>query len=269
MIPFVSLMRPRPLGKTGLTVSPLALGTVKFGRTQGLKYPASFELPSDSACRQLLDLAAERGVNTIDTAPAYGSSEDRLGRLLKGQRERWVVCSKAGEEFVDGVSLFDFSPETVVRSLERSLRRLGTDRVDVLLLHSDGKVELELEQRGLVDALNDVQRRGLARAVGVSVKSLAGAMACVERFGVVMVTLNRRDRSCEPAIERAQDRGVGVLVKKALASGHEPEALSFALGHAGVSSVVVGTIDPAHLAANCDVADAADRPDTGAATPIP
>jgi len=92
----------RPLGGTGLTVSPLGLGTVKLGRDQGVKYPNGFRIPDDAQARQLLRLARDLGINLIDTAPAYGISEQRLGPLLQGQREHWVVVSKVGEEFVDG-----------------------------------------------------------------------------------------------------------------------------------------------------------------------
>lgn len=76
----------RPLGDTGLIVSPLGLGTVKLGRDQGVKYPNGFTIPDDAAARALLDQARALGINLIDTAPAYGVSEQRLGPLLRGQR---------------------------------------------------------------------------------------------------------------------------------------------------------------------------------------
>ena len=114
----------RPLGDTGLVVSPLGLGTVKLGRDQGVKYPSGFTIPDDREARQLLDLARELGINLIDTAPAYGRSEERLGPLLRGQRDAWVIVSKVGEEFEGGQSRFDFSPAHTRLSLERSLKRL-------------------------------------------------------------------------------------------------------------------------------------------------
>ena len=99
----------RPLGSTGLTVSPLGLGTVKLGRDQGVKYPTGFTIPGDEEARLLLAQARELGINLIDTAPAYGRSEERLGPLLRGQRDEWVIVSKVGEEFEEGLSHFDFS----------------------------------------------------------------------------------------------------------------------------------------------------------------
>ena len=68
-------MELRPLGATGLQVSPLGLGTVKFGRNQGVKYPQAFNLPSDREALALLELAWDLGINLLDTAPAYGESE--------------------------------------------------------------------------------------------------------------------------------------------------------------------------------------------------
>lgn len=128
----------RPLGNTGLIVSPLGLGTVKLGRDQGVKYPNGFTIPDDAAARALLDQARALGINLIDTAPAYGVSEQRLGPLLRGQREDWVIVSKVGEEFDNGQSRFDFSPAHTRLSVERSLQRLETDRIDLVLVHSDG-----------------------------------------------------------------------------------------------------------------------------------
>lgn len=70
----------RPLGKTGLRISPLGLGTVKLGRDQGVKYPNGFAIPDDDQARQLLTLARELGINLIDTAPAYGVGENSSAR---------------------------------------------------------------------------------------------------------------------------------------------------------------------------------------------
>ena len=89
-------MDPVELGRTGLAVSPLGLGTVKFGRNQGVKYHSAFEIPDEDALGDLLDLARSLGINLLDTAPAYGDSETRLGRLLRGRRDKWVIVGKVG-----------------------------------------------------------------------------------------------------------------------------------------------------------------------------
>lgn len=261
----------RPLGGTGISVSPLGLGTVKLGRTQGVKYPRPFQIPDDAGAARLLETAAAQGINLLDTAPAYGNSEERLGTLLSGQRDRWVLVTKVGEEFVHGASEFDFSAGAVRASVERSLLRLRTDRIDILLVHSDGVIESDLTAGGLLEELRGLKRRGLVRAIGASTKTPAGAMNAVSCCDVVMVTLNASQRDDEPAIQEAHRRNVGVLVKKALTSGQFEHAgapgsissveaaLGFVLETPGVSSAVIGTIDPAHLEADCGAARAVLR----------
>ena len=249
----------RPLGGTGLDVSPISLDTVKLGRTTGVKYPEPFELPSDEQARDLLDRAQELGINTIDTAPAYGTSEERLGRLLKGQRDRWVLVTKVGENHEGGVSTFDFSPDAVRASVRRSLERLGTDVLDCVLIHSDGNDLDILRSRGTLEALADLKKAGDLRAVGMSTKTVEGADLAMERSDVLMVTYNLSDTSHAPVLDRARERNVGILVKKGFMSGHLEgdgvcRSLSLILGHPAVSSLVVGMIRPDHLAENVRIA---------------
>lgn len=245
----------RPLGATGILVSPIGLGTVKLGRSEGVKYPHAFTIPGDDEAGRLLSLAAELGVNLLDTAPAYGTSEARLGTLLAGQRERWIIATKAGEEFFEGRSTFDFTPRAIRASVERSLRRLRTDRVEICLLHSDGEVERDAARfDAALEELRSLRQRGLVRAFGASTKTPEGARHAIERSDVVMLTVNREAAGDLGVLDLAASRRVGVLAKKALASGRlagqAGEALRFALSFPAVSSVVVGTISHEHLRAN-------------------
>ena len=150
----------RKLGHTGIQVSCLGLGTVKFGRNQEVKYPNGFALPTDQAVSTLLDQAKQLGINLLDTAPAYGSSEQRLGRLLRN-RPDWVICTKVGEEFHNAQSYFDFTATHVRRSIERSLRNLATDYLDLVLIHSDGNDEHILNSTDCLPALLALQEKGL------------------------------------------------------------------------------------------------------------
>lgn len=244
----------RALGNTGILVSLLGLGTVKLGRREGVRYPRDFELPDEMSAARLLDLARNCGINLLDTAPAYGESEARLGRLLRGKRNDWLIATKVGESFDDGRSSFDFTPEAVQASVKRSLQRLHTDRLDIVLIHSDGQDEKILNELGTLECLNDLKSRGWIRAVGISHKTVAGARrAMALGCDLIMATLNLADTSEQALIREAGEAGCGVLVKKALASGHAgTESLRFAAGCPGVSSVIVGTIDPAHLLANVE-----------------
>jgi aryl-alcohol dehydrogenase-like predicted oxidoreductase len=257
----------RPLGDSGLIVSPLGLGTVKLGRDQGVKYPNGFTIPDDNAARALLDQARGLGINLIDTAPAYGVSEERLGPLLRGQREEWVIVSKVGEEFIGGQSSFDFSPYHARYSLERSLKRLETDRIDLLLVHSDGNDVAILRDSGVYETLAELKREGKIRAFGLSGKTVDGGLLALEHGDCAMVTYNLAEQGERAVLDRAASHHKGILVKKALASGHavlageDPVRASFELvfGHPGVTAAIVGTINPQHLAANAATAAAVIR----------
>ncbi|MGH8379587.1 aldo/keto reductase [Pseudomonas sp.] len=249
----------RPLGSTGLHVSPLGLGTVKLGRDQGVKYPNGFSIPDDNQARLLLAKARELGINLIDTAPAYGRSEERLGPLLRGQREQWVIVSKVGEEFDNGQSHFDFSAAHTRFSIERSLQRLETDRIDLVLVHSDGNDLHILEHEEVYQTLEALKQEGKIRGFGLSGKTMAGGLKALERGDCAMVTYNLNEQAERPVIDYAAEHGKAILVKKALASGHvclnpgiDPVRASFELlfSHPGVSSAIVGTINPLHLAHN-------------------
>jgi len=250
-------MRQQRLGRTDIHVSRLGLGTVKLGRDQGVRYPRGFRIPDDREAARLLDVASGLGINLLDTAPAYGASEARLGALLAGQRARFVLSTKVGESFVNGSSSWDFSPEAVTASVERSLARLRTDHVDIVLIHSDGRDREIILHLGTLQALALLKQRGLIRAIGISHKSADGAALAIDAgCDVIMATVHPDYRDELPQVARAAEVGCGVLVKKALASGHgAPESLTFAAAQPGVTSVVIGTIDPVHLAANARLID--------------
>lgn len=247
------LSERRRFGSTDLYLSPLGLGTVKLGRNQGVKYPQQFSIPDDRTARELIALAKDLGINLIDTAPAYGNSEERLGELLREQRNDWIICTKVGEEFDNGESHFDFSAAHTRFSIERSLQRLRTDYLDIVLVHSDGN-DLELLARGdTLNALEQLKREGKLRAYGVSTKTIAGGIAAAAASDGVMTTFNSEYTAEKPVLEYCDAHNKGALIKKAFASGHidDPAAsLQFVLTQPGVTSVIVGTINPQHLRAN-------------------
>ena len=240
----------RPLGKTGIEVSLLGLGTVKLGRNTGL-HMAPFELPSLHQARRLIDGAWDLGINLLDTAAAYGESEARLGELLAENRRRWVLCTKAGEVHEAGKSRYDFSGRAIRQSVETSLRRLRTDYLDVVLVHSDGRDMAILADAEALDTLNDLKRAGSIRAVGFSHKTAVGGRTALAQCDVIMTALSYEDRSQLDVVREAGQIGCGVLVKKPLDSGRaSPETLRYVVDQPGVSSIVVGTTNPAHLEGN-------------------
>lgn len=281
-------MMPRKrLGQTDIEVSTFGLGTVKFGRNQSLKYPTQFALPSDEQIRSLLSCARDMGVNFIDTAPAYGYSEERLGTALRKERQDWVISTKVGEEFsadkfsAEGVSSFDFSAKHTRMSVERSLRRLRTDYLDLVLIHSDGNDLALLQQAEVLHALQQMKQDGWIRALGISTKTLEGGLLAAELCDAVMIAYHREQPDEAQVIAKSAQHGAAVLLKKVLGSGHichdaspaqtagadqeDTEdaiqaALNFAYANAGVTSAIIGTINEQHLRANLIKALRAQNP---------
>lgn len=244
-------MQKRRLGNTGIEVSVIGLGTVKFGRNQGVKYPHAFELPTDTQISDLLSLAKELGINLLDTAPAYGSSEERLGKLLT-QRHEWILTTKVGEEFNAGDSYFDFSPQATRNSIERSLQRLKTDYLDIVLVHSNGDDERIINQEGIFRILEDLKQQGKLRAYGMSTKTVAGGLLTLQHSDLAMVTFNPNYTDEREVLAYAHAKQKGIFIKKAFASGHQvaDNVLRYISSEPGVTSIIVGTLNPLHLRQN-------------------
>jgi len=250
----------RALGNTSLRVSRVGLGTVKLGRNEGVKYPRAFPLPSDEQVRSLLEGALVMGVRLFDTAPAYGSSEQRLGAFVQAHRDELVLSTKCGESFSDGRSTFDYSAAALRASVEGSLKRLRTEMLDILLIHSNGDDVGILEHSEAVETLLRLKEEGKCRAVGISAKTVEGVEAAAKSLDVVMAPYSLADRSLERALAAAHEKGLGILVIKGLASGHlgaeGPDGVDRALQHVFsrdfVDSLVVGTLSLDHLAAAVD-----------------
>ncbi len=255
-----------PLGNTGISISRIGLGTVKFGRNQKIHYPTAFALPSDKEITELLHCANELGINLLDTAPAYGTSEERLGKLLNGQRQHWVLCTKAGEEFTNGESSFDFSAKSIQKSIERSLTRLRTDYLDIVLVHSNGDDKKIIEDQAVFLTLANMKSAGLIRSFGMSTKTIEGGLLAAEQSDVVMVTYNPTHTIEQSVIAYAHQKNKGILIKKALASGHLKKiadddavqtAMQFIFQEPGISAIILGTLNKTHLKHNAFCAEQA------------
>jgi aryl-alcohol dehydrogenase-like predicted oxidoreductase len=149
-------MDTRPLGRSGLKVSPLCLGTMMFGG------------PTDEAeAARIAASAREAGVNFIDTADVYtgGRSEEIVGRLIRGDRDRWVLATKVANPGGEGPNERGLSRKWILQAVEASLRRLGTDYVDVYYLHKEDHGTPLAET---VRALGDLVQAGRIRYVGLS-----------------------------------------------------------------------------------------------------
>src|SRR5438477_5001687 len=171
-------MEHRPFGQTGLDVSAIGFGCWEIGGGYGEVDESGFT----SAVRRALDL----GINCFDTAEGYGmgASERALGQALGGRRDEAIVVTKFGMNYRDKPNLRDSSRERVFASIDKSLKNLGTDWVDVYLVHWPDRLTPFEETMG---ALQEVVRDGKARSVGLSNFKLEEIEACRRAFRVDVV----------------------------------------------------------------------------------
>ncbi|MER7411149.1 aldo/keto reductase [Streptomyces cacaoi] len=202
-------MKYRNLGRTGIKVSPYALGTLMFAGSMG-------NAPGESV--RIIHKAIDAGINLIDTADRYGDSEEVVGKALAGRRDEVVLATKAGMPMGEGPNERGASRRWITTAVENSLRRLGTDHIDVYQLHRPDP-DTDLEET--LSILTDLVRAGKVRAIGSSTtpaSMLVQAQWVAERAGL------QRFRTEQPpysvlnrGIERevlpvAQEYGMGVLV---------------------------------------------------------
>ena len=210
-------MKYRRLGRTGIDVSTISLGTVEIGLDYGIGPDGQAARPRESESARLLHRALDLGVNFIDTARAYGESEAIIGRVLKDRRREFVLCSKvlvhAGEpaETLRG---------RVVESVNASLRALSTDSVDIMMIHS-APLEI-LERDGLIDILEDLRQEGKFPWIGASVYGEDAALYAIRsgRFDCLQVACSALDRRPEQHVwEEAARYDVGIIVRSVLLKG--------------------------------------------------
>ena len=187
-------MEYRPLGKTGFQVSVIALGTVELGQDYGIEVPGAFGQPTEAEALRIVQAAADAGVNLFDTAPTYGNAERILGRALGDRDDCWLATKVTIPP--DGTAL----EPTFRQSIERSLRRLRRDVLDLVELHN-ATVEV-LADRVATDALLELREEGLVRHVGASVYGEEAAQTVLRdgRFGVLQAAFSMLDQRLAVAI---------------------------------------------------------------------
>ncbi len=211
----------RTLGRTGLSVSPIALGTVELGMDYGIPVPGHYGQPSKTAAERLVGAALDAGINFIDTAQAYGNSEAILGRALRGRRKRVVVATKATVQ-ADGRTLRGAAlRRAMLAGLENSLRSLQTDYVDIWQIHNvDGDL---LAQADLVaEVFSEARANGMMLWRGGSFYGPDLPLAALELdlFDTVQVTYSLFDqRLADRLFPAAKKRDIGILVRSVLLQG--------------------------------------------------
>jgi aryl-alcohol dehydrogenase-like predicted oxidoreductase len=216
-------MRRRILGRTGLPVSEISLGTVELGLDYGIAAPGETLKPDEREASEFLHFALDSGINLVDTARAYGESEQIVGKALRSRRTEFILLSKIRSGPGDQVR----------RHVYESLARLQTDVIDVMMIHClADEITPDSETVG---ALLDLKKSGSIRFIGASVYGSAAAMAAIECgwFDCLEIAYNLLDRRPENGVLEAAHRAdIGIIARSVLLKGalserykHLPEGL--------------------------------------------
>jgi hypothetical protein len=272
----------RVLGKSGLRVSTLGLGGSEIG----------YQAVAQKTVDKILNTALDAGINLIDTAECYAESEVLVGKAIAGRRAEVVLMTKCGHaplksvaDRVLGYAQPDWHPAMLARSIERSLKNLRTDHVDLMQFHSPPLATLK--DGRVIEVLHKARERGQARFVGCSADA-DEAVYAVESgaFDTLQISVSIADQEAiERVLPMAAARGMGVIVKRPIANaawrnGKQPPgdwytrpywdrlqkpdydfirrgvedavavALRFTLGTVGVTTAIVGTTRPERIAQN-------------------
>jgi aryl-alcohol dehydrogenase (NADP+) len=228
-------MTYRNLGRTGIKVSPLCLGTMMFGNQT-----------DEATSRRIVDKAFEQGVNFIDTADGYagGKSEEIVGRLISARRDSWVLATKYVNPRGDGPNDRGASRKYTIQAVDASLRRLGTDYIDLFYLHrEDHNTPIEETVRALDQLIQagKIRYYGLSnhRAWKIAEFSRTADALNVSRPAATQPLYNLANRQIESdLLEAAQYYGLGVVPYSPLARGvltakYDPELPPSADSRAG------------------------------------
>lgn len=277
-------MERTKLGKTGLEVSRLGLGLSETG----------FNLPKEEIeqATRVLNGALDAGINFLDTAACYGLSEEQIGVAVSHRRSEFVLATKCGHYVPRGKGE-DWTRSVILESIDRSLKRMKTDRVDLLQLHSCS-VEV-LEKGEVIQALQDVRKAGKTRFIGYSGDNANAEWAVKSGiFDTLQTSFNLVDQKARNTLfPEAEKRGMGVIVKRPIGNAvwgaaadprpyqHIPTyteeyfrraqlmqkdgplpadpgdrillAMGFTFAHPEVDVAIVGTQRPEHLRSNIEL----------------
>ena len=200
-------MERRTFGKTGLQISPLGFGGA----------PVGFLETEQEAVAAILNELLDQGVNLIDTAARYDGSEEMIGKTISRRRDDYVLVSKCGHA-MDGVKGAAWSEEVILNTVDRALRRLQTDFLDVMLLHTCDFATLKRGEA--VGALVKAQEAGKIRFLGFAGDNESAAYAAgLETISVIETSINICDQAnIDYVLPICRENNVGVLSKRSIAN---------------------------------------------------
>jgi len=200
-----NMLRTTTLGRTGLQISAITLGTVELGLDYGI---GAAHRPSEVEATDLLHFALDKGVTVIDTARAYGDAERIIGAALKHRRQEYVLVSKVKSVAAEVENL-----------VEASLRELQTDHIDVMMLHCGMELLPDADATG---ALERCREAGKVRYIGASIYEPEAALNTIRsgRYDCIEVGYSPLDRRPEAEVlAEAEKAGVGILARSVLLKG--------------------------------------------------
>lgn len=196
----------RKFGKTDMTVTILGFGGAEIG----------YEGTEQATVDKLLNSALDAGLNVVDTAECYVDSEEQIGRAIGHRRKDFHLFTKCGHFEEEGAS--GWSRPAIVASIERSLKRLGTDAVDLVQLHSCSLDELKKGEA--IEALEQAKKAGKTRYIGYSGDADAARYAVESgRFDALQTSVSLCDQQAlELTLPLAKEKGLGVIAKRPIAN---------------------------------------------------
>lgn len=269
-------MRMRVLGRTGLSVSEVGYGG---GQLRGTPRIWNGRPVSDEQAARILHAVLDAGINFIDTASVYGHSEAFIGRHISSRRSDFLIATKFGCQLKDMGDWDDtprnWSPDFLKASLDESLRRLRTDRVDLLQLHTP--TFDDFTRYDLLRPLEDARSAGKTRFIGLSVTQphMDSFAPFFSAFDTVQLPYSAYELHYEAWVTRAAEQGCGTIIRGGVAQGSADQdgagrmlwerarlddllegetrtgfMLRFTLSQPHVGTVIAATINPDHLREN-------------------
>ena len=274
-------------GNTGYKVSRLGAGLAEIGM--------ELDLGDIEQAGSVLNSALDMGINFLDTAASYGPSEEFIGRTVANRRDEYTLATKAGQAVGEGLDGESWTYDTVRDSIDRSLRRMHTDYVDLVQLHSCGINDLE---RGdVIRALEDARDAGKTKMIGYSGDNEAAHWAVNSGlFDTLQTSFNLVEQRAYTSglLEKCAKSGIGVIVKRPIGGATwgmakqgmsssrrsydntyfdrsvkvqslgdvpgDPDdsivaAMGFTLAHPEIHVAIIGTKNPRHMASNIETLD--------------
>ncbi|UII77323.1 aldo/keto reductase [Flagellimonas sp. HMM57] len=207
-------MNYRTLGKTGLKVSEISLGTWQVGGKWGSGFDAK-------NAERILTEAVDNGINFIDTADVYenGKSEQAVGKLIRSRKEKVYIATKCGR-FINPHVSEGYQPKVLREYVEQSLKNTGLEKLDLIQLHCP-PTEVYYRQE-IFEEFEKLKKEGKVSHLGVSVEKVEEALKAIEypNVSTVQIIFNMfRHRPAELLFEQAKKRNVGIIARVPLASG--------------------------------------------------